>query len=140
MCQSIGTLQTPATPHLLFVDDEPALRSLMAERLSERGYEVVEADSGERAVELLDRFAFDVVITDLRLPGIDGTRVIEAARDRYAGIVAIVITGYGTVKDAVEAIKRGASDFVAKPFQFDELTHVLEKAMEQRRLTADRKS
>src|SRR5688572_4836807 len=137
MCQSIGTLQTPATPHLLFVDDEPALRSLMAERLSERGYEVVEADSGERAVELLARFAFDVVITDLRLPGIDGTRVIEAARERYPGIVAIVITGYGTVKDAVEAIKRGASDFVAKPFQFDELVHVLEKAMEQRRLASE---
>src|SRR5687767_2939712 len=73
----------------------------------------------------------------LRLPGIDGTRVIEAARERYPGIVAIVITGYGTVKDAVDAIKRGASDFIAKPFQFDELIHVLEKAMEQRRLTSE---
>ena len=73
----------------------------MAERLTERGYEVVEAESGERALEFLDQFAFDIVITDLRLPGIDGTRVIEAARERYPGIVAIVITGYGTVKDAV---------------------------------------
>ena len=60
--------------------------------------------------------------------------MIEAARDRYPGIVGIVITGFGTVKDAVDAIKRGASDFVAKPFQFDELMHVLQKAMEQRRL------
>jgi DNA-binding NtrC family response regulator len=122
---------------LLFVDDEPALRSLMAERLGERGFEVVEAESGERALELLDLFAFDVLITDLRLPGIPGTRVIEAARERYPGIVAIVITGYGTVKDAVDAIKRGASDFIAKPFQFDELIHVLEKALEQRRLTSE---
>jgi DNA-binding NtrC family response regulator len=120
------------------VDDEPALRNLMAERLSERGYEVVEAESGEKAVEYLDRFAFDVVITDLRLPGIDGTRVIDAARERYPGIVTIVITGYGTVKDAVDAIKRGASDFVAKPFQFDELVHVLEKALENRRLASER--
>ena len=125
------------TPHVLFVDDEPALRSLMAERLSERGFEVVEADTGERALEFLDQFAFDVVITDLRLPGIDGTRVIETARERYPGIVAIVITGYGTVKDAVDAIKRGASDFIAKPFQFDELIHVLQKALEQRRLTSE---
>jgi DNA-binding NtrC family response regulator len=109
----------------------------MAERLSERGFEVVEAASGERALELLDQFAFDIVITDLRLPGIDGSRVIEAARDRYPGIVAIVITGFGTVKDAVDAIKRGASDFIAKPFQFDELIHVLQKAMEQRRLTSE---
>jgi DNA-binding NtrC family response regulator len=107
---------------------------LMAERLAERGFEVAEADSGERALQLLDQFAFDVLITDLRMPGIDGTKVIEAARERYPGIVGIVITGYGTVKDAVDAIKRGASDFIAKPFQFDELMHVLQKAMEQRRL------
>ena len=126
-----------AVPHLLFIDDEANLRGLMAERLSERGFEVVEADSGERALELLDQFAFDIVITDLRLPGIDGSRVIEAARDRYPGIVAIVITGFGTVKDAVDAIKRGASDFIAKPFQFDELIHVLQKAMEQRRLASE---
>jgi two-component system, NtrC family, response regulator AtoC len=106
----------------------------MAERLNERGFEVVEADSGEHAVQLLDQFAFDILITDLRMPGIDGSQVIEAARERYPGIVGIVITGYGTVKDAVDAIKRGASDFIAKPFQFDELMHVLEKAMEQRRL------
>jgi DNA-binding NtrC family response regulator len=130
-------LGADSTPHLLFVDDEPALRSLMAERLGERGFEVAEADTGEKALEYLDQFAFDVLITDLRLPGIDGTRVIEAARERYPGIIAIVITGYGTVKDAVEAIKRGASDFVAKPFQFDELVHVLDKALEQRRLASE---
>src|SRR3954467_9501759 len=109
----------------------------MAQRLLDRGFEVVEADSGERALELLDQFAFDVVVTDLRLPGIDGARVIELARERYPGIVAIVITGYGTLKDAVDAIKRGASDFVAKPFQFDELLHVLQKAIEQRRLKSE---
>jgi len=109
----------------------------MAERLAERGFEVAEADTGEKALEYLEQFAFDVLITDLRLPGIDGTKVIEVARERYPGIVAIVITGYGTVKDAVEAIKRGASDFVAKPFQFDELVHVLDKALEQRRLASE---
>jgi len=138
LCQSIGAvLGSEGIPHLLLVDDEPALRSLMAERLSERGFEVAEADSGEKALEYLEQFAFDILITDLRLPGIDGTQVIQAARERYPGIVAIVITGYGTVKDAVEAIKRGASDFVAKPFQFDELVHVLEKALEQRRLASE---
>ncbi len=109
----------------------------MAERLAERGFEVAEADSGEKALQLLDRFAFDVVVTDLRMPGIDGTQVIGAALERYPSIVAIVITGYGTVKDAVDAIKRGAADFVAKPFQFDELMHVLQKALEQRRLKSE---
>src|SRR5689334_13717485 len=109
----------------------------MAERLGERGFEVQECDSGEKAIQLLEQFAFDVVITDLRLPGIDGTRVIEAALERYPGIVAIVITGYGTMKDAVNAIKRGASDFIAKPFQFDEHMHVLQKALEHRQLKSE---
>ena len=132
MCQNVGTVL-----HLLFVDDEPALRSLMAERLGDRGFEVVEADSGEKAIHLLEQFAFDVVITDLRMPGIDGTRVIETALERYPGIVGIVITGFGTMKDAVDAIKRGASDFIEKPFQFEALMHVLQKAIEQRRLKSE---
>jgi len=93
--------------------------------------------SGEVAVARLAEFAFDVIVTDLRLPGIDGSAVVEAAVGRYPDIIAIVVTGYGTVKDAVEAIKRGASDFVAKPFQFDELVHVLDKALEQRRLASE---
>jgi two-component system, NtrC family, response regulator AtoC len=109
----------------------------MAERLTGHGFDTVEADSGERALELLDQFAFDIIITDLRMPGMDGTQVIEAARQRYPGIIPIVITGFGTVKDAVEAIKRGASDFITKPFQFDELLHVLHKALEQRRLASE---
>ncbi len=120
-------------PHLLLVDDEPALRSVVAERLRDY-FEVVEAESGEQAVERLSDFAFDVVITDLRLPGIDGRAVIAEALRRYPGIIAIVVTGFGTVKDAVDAIKQGATDFVAKPFQFEELMHTLRTALEQRRL------
>jgi two-component system, NtrC family, response regulator AtoC len=123
--------------HILFVDDESALRRVFAERLSDVGFEVVEAESGERALELLDQFAFDIVITDLRMPGMDGMQVVDEARSRYPGIIALVITGFGTVKDAVDAIKRGASDFITKPFQFDELMHVLHKALEQRRLAAE---
>jgi two-component system response regulator PilR (NtrC family) len=121
-------------PHLLFIDDEATLRGLMAERLTERGFVVREAGSGEQALELLDQIAFDAVITDLKLPGIDGSRVLEVARERYPGIVTIVITGYGTMSDALNAGKRGASDFIAKPFQFDELFLRLQKALEQQRL------
>ena len=128
---------TGSTPHLLFIDDETELRTLTAERLRERGFEVSEAEDGEKALDLLDQFAFDILITDLRLPGIDGARLVEAAVERYPGIVAIVITGYGTVKDAVDAIKRGASDFIAKPFQFDELMHHLHRALEQSRLSSE---
>ena len=124
-------------PHLLFVDDEADLRGPTAERLSDRGYEVVQAASGEQALELLDQFAFDLIVTDFRLPGMDGTQLIDAARQRYPSIVAIVITGYGTVRDAVDAIKRGASDFITKPFHYDELTHDIETSMEQGRLRSE---
>ena len=126
-----------ASSHLLLVDDEESLRSVVAERLSDQGFVVVQAASGEAALEALDGFAFDVIISDLRLPGVDGRHVIDAALTRYPGIVAIVVTGYGTVKDAVDAIKRGAADFIAKPFQFDELMHVLTTALEQRRLRSE---
>jgi len=136
MCQNVGAV-ADSVPHLLLVDDETALRQVTAERLAERGFEVVQADSGEQALEFIEQFAFDLLITDLRLPGIDGTQVIDAARARYPAIIGIVITGYGTVRDAVEAIKKGASDFVAKPFHFDELIHVVRKAMEQRQLRSE---
>jgi two-component system, NtrC family, response regulator PilR len=123
--------------HLLLVEDEPLLREVVAEQLGDRGFAVQQAESGEAALARLAEFAFDIIVTDLRLPGIDGSAVIEAAIARYPDIIAIVVTGYGTVKDAVEAIKRGASDFVNKPFQIDELQHALDSALEQRRLKSE---
>jgi DNA-binding NtrC family response regulator len=138
LCQSIDAKLMPDTKkHLLLVEDEAPLRDALAERLGEHGFEVEEAESGEQAIEKLAEFAFDIVITDLRLPGLDGTRVLEAALLRYPDIVGIIVTGYGTVKDAVEAIKRGATDFVTKPFQFDELLHALNSALEKRGLKAE---
>ncbi len=112
-------------------------RSVVAERLADEGFDVTQAADGEAALKALDGFAFDVIISDLRLPGVDGRQVIDAALSRYPGIVAIVVTGYGTVKDAVDVIKRGAADFIAKPFQFDELMHVLNNALEQKRLKSE---
>jgi DNA-binding NtrC family response regulator len=125
------------TKHLLLVEDEAPLRQLVADQLTKRGYQVQQAATGEEALARLTDFAFDLLITDLRLPGIDGAVVIDAAVERYPDIVAIVMTGYGTVKDAVAAIKRGASDFVSKPFQIDELLHAVDAALEQRRLKSE---
>ncbi len=123
--------------HLLLVEDELALREVTAERLAEHGYDVVQCGSGEEALEHLADFAFDVLVTDLRLPGIDGGAVMQTALEQYPDIVGVVVTGYGTVKDAVDAIKRGASDFITKPFQFDHLLHILSSALEQRRLRSE---
>ena len=125
------------TKHLLLVEDESALRQAVAEQLGDRGYQVEQAGSGEAALARIADFAFDIIITDLRLPGIDGSSLVQAAVERYPDIIAIVVTGYGTVKDAVDVIKRGAWDFVSKPFQIDELLHVLDAALEQRRLKSE---
>ena len=126
-----------STKHVLLIEDEALLRQAVAEQLGDRGYLVEQAGSGEEALARLADFAFDVIITDLRLPGIDGAAVVDAALERYPDIVAIVVTGYGTVKGAVEAIKRGAADFVSKPFQIDELILALNAALERRRLKSE---
>jgi DNA-binding NtrC family response regulator len=123
--------------HLLLVEDESALRQAIAEQLTDRGFQVQQVDSGEAAMAQLADFAFDIIITDLRLPGMDGTALIQSAIARYPNIIAIIVTGYGTTKHAVDAIKSGAFDFVSKPFQIDELMHVLESAQEQRRLKSE---
>ena len=127
----------PDQKHILLVEDEAPLRQAIAEQLTDHGFQVAQAESGEAALGRLADFAFDIIITDLRLPGISGSSVLEAAVERYPDIVAIVVTGFGTVKDAVEAIKLGAWDFVSKPFQIDELLHALESALEQRRLKSE---
>jgi two-component system, NtrC family, response regulator PilR len=128
---------TDSSRHLLLVEDESRLREAVAEQLSGCGYQVEQAASGEEAIARLSDFAFDMIVTDLRLPGVDGSTVVDEAIQRYPDIIAIVITGYGTVKDAVEVIRRGAWDFVNKPFQIDELLHALDAALERRRLKSE---
>jgi DNA-binding NtrC family response regulator len=123
--------------HLLIVEDEAPLREVIAEQLADRGFLVEQAGTGEQALERLSAFAFDILIADLHLPGVDGSTVVESAVALYPDLIGIIITGYGTVKTAVEAIKRGAADFITKPFQFESLMHVLNTALEQRRLKSE---
>src|SRR6476469_31149 len=126
-----------AAQHLLLVDDEHAFRTVIAERLGDHGYRVEQAGTGEEALERLNEFAFDVLITDLRLPGVDGRRVLDEAFARYPEIIAIVITGFGSVREAVEVTRLGAEGFITKPFQFEELMHELNTASEKRRLKSE---
>jgi DNA-binding NtrC family response regulator len=123
--------------HLLIVEDEAPLREVIAEQLADRGFVVEQVGTGEQALERLSAFAFDILIADLHLPGVDGSTVVERAVALYPDLIGIIITGYGTVKTAVEAIKRGAADFITKPFQFESLMHVLNTALEQRRLKSE---
>src|ERR1044071_7071593 len=123
--------------HLLLVDDEAAFRDVIAERLADHGFRVEQAGSGEEGLARLNEFAFDVLITDLKLPGLDGRQLLDEALTRYPDIIAVVITGFGSVREAVDVTRRGAEGFITKPFQFEELLHELGTAMERRRLRAE---
>ena len=119
--------------HLLLVEDETPLRLALADLLADAGFHVVQAHAGEEAVAALSQFAFDIVLTDLRLPGLSGTGVLDAALDRYPDIIVVVMTGYGTVRDAVALIKRGAADLITKPFQSEELYSEVRRSLDQMR-------
>ena len=106
---------------VLVVDDEPKLAKLTAEMLALDGHEVARAGGGREALALLAAQGFDVVVTDLRRPDVDGLAVLPAARAGPAPPEVVVVTAYGTAENAVAAMKAGAADYVTKPFSMDEL-------------------
>jgi DNA-binding NtrC family response regulator len=121
-------------PTILLVEDETDLRELIAESLESSGFEVTASGTGADAAEKLREFPFDGLVMDLRLPDTDGMTVLEGALETYPELVAVVITGFGSVSDAVHAIKRGAKDFLIKPFEIEKLSHILTVNLEHREL------
>ncbi len=120
--------------NILLVDDENPLREALAVYLAHEGYEVHHCPSGEEALDLLKKNAFDILIADMKLPGVDGNAVLQQALSLYPEIIGIIITGYGTVESAVKAMKNGAYDYIAKPFQLVEISLLVRQALERRRL------
>ncbi len=125
-----------ATRHglVLVVDDEDAVRRSMAEILVDEGYEVLEAESGEKGVEVALARAPDAIFLDVWLPGIDGIETLRSMRERGVGVPVIMISGHGTIETAVRATKRGAYDFVEKPLALERVLLVLRNAMRQAQL------
>ena len=121
-------------PCVLLVEDEEDLRALIAEALAKEGFSVAEAPTGAEASERLRGFAYDAIVVDLKLPDADGMDILESALTRYPEVVAVVMTGFGGVTEAVRAIKKGAIDFLIKPFQINQLTRVLTAAINEPRL------
>ena len=119
---------------ILVVEDETELRQLVADSLEAEGYVVAQAHDAADALSRLEGFAYDGLVVDLRLPDADGMQVLEAALDRYPDIRCVVMTGFGGVEEAVKAIKRGAIDFLIKPFQLAQLAHVLDGGIRHQRL------
>jgi len=112
---------------ILLVDDEPLMRLSMVDALEGAGYDVHAAASGTEGIEAIRLKTFDLVITDLRLPGADGLTVLKAAKDKAPQTEVLVITAHGSVETAVGAMKLGAFDYITKPFQMDELLLIVER-------------
>lgn len=122
---------------ILVVDDEPRVCQFLRTVLEAEGWQVTAAQGGAQALEELARGSYDLVITDLVMPEVDGMQVLEAARAEDPDAVVIVITGYSTVESAVEAMKKGAFDYVPKPFKVEHIKLQCRRALEQRRVVLE---
>ncbi|UCB53271.1 MAG: response regulator [Candidatus Zixiibacteriota bacterium] len=119
---------------ILVVDDELFVRELLLEFLSSQGYEVSLADSGEKAVRLMQDEPADVALVDLKMPGIDGIETIKQIKRITSETVAIVMTGYPTIESSIEALRCGAYDYVVKPFKLNDLNSSIVKALQEHKL------
>ncbi|MFL6230529.1 MAG: sigma-54-dependent transcriptional regulator, partial [Pyrinomonadaceae bacterium] len=122
---------------ILVVDDEPSMADSLKQNLAEEGYTVDTASSGAEAIELFDRGAHHLVLCDVKLPDMDGMEIVKHIKDTSPATEVIVMTGYGTVERAIEATKAGAFWFLQKPFDFEVLQPLIEKALERRELMAE---
>jgi two-component system response regulator HydG len=121
---------------ILLVDDEKKMVTLLRSALAHRGHEVTGVTDGARALDLVAAEPFDLVLTDLRMEPVDGMAVIEGVGERSPETRVVVLTAYGDVNTAVQALRRGAYHYLTKPINFDEVAHVVERALNERALTS----
>ncbi len=119
---------------VLIVEDDQKMNQALLHIISKEGYSAQSVDSGEKALEQIKDTRFDLIISDLKLPGIDGRQLLKATKKYDASILFVIITAYGTVDTAVSAMKEGAEDYILKPFDMEELRLVIKKIMEKREL------
>ena len=136
----MATQKLQTRRRVLVVDDEENIRLVLETLLSRHGYEVESADSAERALARIEAFAPAFVIADVRMPGMTGIELCQALRERGVDATIIVMSAYGSVEQALEAIKAGAYDYVAKPFKQDEILFVLAKAEEREALRRENRA
>jgi diguanylate cyclase (GGDEF)-like protein len=130
----LSPLESEAKAEILVVDDDPMVRDVVVESIKEMGYEVDVCGDGAEALEMNENKAFDLIVTDMRLPGLDGLSLIRRLKTGTADTDVIVITGYGTIENAVECMKAGALEYLIKPFTIDQIQVAVRKALEHREL------
>ena len=120
----------PSKGRVLIVDDEANARAALSEILHDEGYATETAADGFKALGKLEDFVPDVILTDLKMPGLDGMAFMEKARSAVPGAVFVVMTAFGTISGAVDAVKRGAENYLTKPLEPTAVSAVIERAKE----------
>jgi DNA-binding NtrC family response regulator len=131
---NLGLNMGSSKPGILIVDDEFNMRHILSKVLSKKNYNVKTADSAEKALELYSQNTFEVVITDLVMPKMDGLSLLEHLRAIDNSVIVVVITGKSTIDSAIKAIKLGAYDYLSKPFEVSRIELIIEKALKQKHL------
>jgi DNA-binding NtrC family response regulator len=127
-------------PSILIVEDEAKMRRLLELQLAEEGFDARTAADAETGLKLLNKEKFDLIVTDFKLPGMNGLEFLQAAKRINAGLPVVIMTAHGTIESAVEAMKNGASDYVLKPFSLAELVLVIRKELDSRQLREENRS
>ncbi len=122
---------------ILIVDDEDYMREVVRQALEGAGFEVDEAADGKTALAMLRQYPYNIIVTDIRLPGLTGDKILEEALSLFSETIVIVMTGFGNIQSAVEAMRKGAYDYLPKPFQLDELVVRVEKGIEEQQLKSE---
>ena len=122
---------------ILVIDDDESMRDSCRQALARKASRVEVAEDGLSGLEILEKEAFDLVILDLKMPGLSGMEVLNRIKQEYPEVVVVVITGYATVESAVEAMRRGAYDFLPKPFTPDSLRAIVGRALDARELVLE---
>ena len=119
--------------NILVVDDDTGVRTVFSSILRKEGYRVTAVKNGYEAIKVIDEESFDLALVDLRMPGLDGIQVLEKIKSRRPQTRVIIYSAYGLVEDAVEAMRKGATDYLNKPFSPNELELNVKKALEKSR-------
>lgn len=124
-------------PRVLVVDDEKVIREILADFLSMEGFFVRTAKDGSEALVELSRHHYDLVLSDLKMPNMGGLELLQAVTKHAPNVVTVIMTGFGTVETAIDAMKRGAYDYILKPFKVEEVVHTIRRGLEKRKLQAE---
>src|SRR5580765_3105611 len=124
-------------PRILVVDDEKVIRDMLADFLGMEGYVVRTAEDGTSALGELQKSHYDLVISDLKMPKMGGIALLDEIGQAAPNALTVIMTGFGTVETAIDAMKRGAYDYILKPFKVEEVVHIVQRGLEKQRLTQE---